>query len=552
VSRRTAGRPLPGYTTRVPHPSDGPLVPVRVLAAIVFLVHLAVSAWGPYELHRDALLYLAMGEHLHLLRMDFPPFIALVARAERLLGDSLVVIHVGPAAAHAALVMLAGAFARRSGGGPGAQMLAALAVATAPVFLRAGSLFQPVVFDQLWWTLALFVLAGIGREARHGRRDGDRAGRTDFLRVPASDGRRWALLGAVLGLGLLTKFTILVLGAAIAVGLLASPLRRQLLTPWPWAAAALAVLLGSPSISGQMALDWPVFNQLQDLQAAQLSRITPGAFVAEQLMLVGPAVLIAVAGAIALTVRGVRPGLRAVGWTTIAAFFLMMIAGGKPYYIAPIWPALLGIGMAEAEVWTRRLRQRRPLAAFGFRALIVVAVIGFGAVAVPMGLPFLPPEPMARYAARLGVTQAVTTNTGEVLELPQDYADMLGWEALADSVARVYLDLPEPDRERAVIVATNYGRAGAIDFYAGDRIPHAVAPVGSYWFWGPGDRPGTVSIVVGAEAGDLVDEFFRVAVEATRVRNPWGVPEERDVPIVIARNPVRPLQQVWPRWRGEN
>jgi hypothetical protein len=274
--------------------------------------------------------------------------------------------------------------------------------------------------------------------------------------------------------------------------------------------------------------------------------------VAEQLMLVGPAVLIAVAGAIALTVRGVRPGLRAVGWTTIAAFFLMMIAGGKPYYIAPIWPALLGIGMAEAEVWTRRLRQRRPLAAFGFRALIVVAVIGFGAVAVPMGLPFLPPEPMARYAARLGVTQAVTTNTGEVLELPQDYADMLGWEALADSVARVYLDLPEPDRERAVIVATNYGRAGAIDFYAGDRIPHAVAPVGSYWFWGPGDRPGTVSIVVGAEAGDLVDEFFRVAVEATRVRNPWGVPEERDVPIVIARNPVRPLQQVWPRWRGEN
>ncbi|MEJ2502214.1 MAG: glycosyltransferase family 39 protein [Gemmatimonadota bacterium] len=529
----------------------GTIRAVWVLAGLVFLAHLAVAAWGPYELHRDALLYLAMGEHLHLLRMDFPPFIALVATAERVFGDSIVVIHVAPAMAHAALIVRAGAFARRARGGAAAQLLAAGAVATAPVFLRAGSLFQPVVFDQLWWTLALYIVLRIGQ---HRLRDptGRSQGRRQFPPLPRSEGGRWALLGLVLGLGLLTKFTILVLGAALLFGLLASPLRSALLTPGPWAAAALAFVLGSPSISGQILLDWPFLGQFTDLQSAQLSRVTPLAFTLEQLLMVGPAVLIAVGGAVWTVTRKVDPGLRSVGWTTLIAFLLMLLAGGKAYYIAPIWPALLGIGMARVERWAGRLRERQPVAAFGVWGLVGAAVIGFGLVALPMGLPFLAPEPMARYAARLGVSQAVSTNTGERLALPQDYADMLGWEALADSVAATYDALPAGDRERAVILATNYGRAGAIDFYAGDRIPHAVAPVGSYWFWGPGDRPGAVTIVVGAEPEDLIGTYFREATVARRVLRPWGVPEEQDVAITVARDPIRPLQDVWPRWEGEN
>ncbi len=525
------------------------------LAGAVVLTHLLVAGLGPYGLHRDALLYLAMGEHLHLLRMDFPPFIALVANAERVLGDSLVVIHLGTALAHGGLVVLAAAFARRTGGGPLAQLMAAFVVATAPVYMRSGALFQPVVFDQLWWTLALYALARIheGPVRASGKRHRGES-RLAALHLPRSDGGRWVLLGVVLGLGLLTKFTILVLGAAILVGLLATPLRRWLTTPWPWAAAALAFVIGAPSITGQALLDWPFFNQFSDLQEAQLSRVSPWSFTLEQLLMVGPAVLIAVGGAVSVLVRRRDEGLQAVVWTTVAAFVIMLLAGGKAYYIAPIWPALLGIGMAELERWTRRSAGTRwPRGAapmvWGLTGLVVVV---FGVGSLPMGLPFLPPEPMARYAARLGMTAAVTTNTGERLPLPQDYADMLGWEALADSVAHVYRSLPAEDREAAVILATNYGRAGAIDFYAGDEIPHAVAPVGSYWFWGPGDRPGQVTVVVGAEPEDLLGRYFEEATLAARVRNPWGVPEEQSVGIVVARNPIRPLQDVWPEWRGVN
>jgi hypothetical protein len=33
----------------------------------------------------------------------------------------------------------------------------------------------------------------------------------------------------------------------------------------------------------------------------------------------------------------------------------------------------------------------------------------------------------------------------------------------------------------------------------------------------------------------------------TRVRNPWGVDEEQDVPVMLCRDPVITLQQLWER-----
>lgn len=45
----------------------------------------------------------------------------------------------------------------------------------------------------------------------------------------------------------------------------------------------------------------------------------------------------------------------------------------------------------------------------------------------------------------VGVSAATTTNTGQWLPLPQDYADMLGLEQQVAAVARVYASLPPAD-----------------------------------------------------------------------------------------------------------
>lgn len=486
-------------------------------------IHGTVTLVTPYGLHRDSLLYAAMGDHLRLWAMDFPPLIAILANASRaVFGPTELALHLVPALFGTALVAVAALLARELGGGRFAQVLAMLAVLTSPLFLRAASLFQPVVLDQLWWSLGLLALARIARDGRP---------------------RDWAFLGVTGGLGLLTKFSIGFFGLALAAALLATPLRRWYRTPWPWVAAGLALLIGSPSLVGQIRLDFPVLGQMADLRATQLERVTPAAFVLEQLMY-GPGTILAAAGVAALFAWPRLRPFRAIGWTAVGAFLLLLALQGKAYYFGPAYPALYAAGAGWLEALPARIPGR--LARIGAVALLLI----YGGLTLPLGLPFLPPEPMARYATTLGITTPVRTNRGEVGQLPQDYADMLGWEDQVRAVAEAWQGLPPEERAEAVILAGNYGEAGAIDFY-GPRhgLPPAVSPVGSYWYFGPGSKPGRVTLAIGIPPDDLRPHFAEVRV-VDRFDHPWMVSEERGVPIVVATGPFRTLQEVWPSLAG--
>jgi hypothetical protein len=182
----------------------------------------------------------------------------------------------------------------------------------------------------------------------------------------------------------------------------------------------------------------------------------------------------------------------------------------------------------------------------------VAVLFAFILVVFPFGVPVLPPLEMATYARALGVTAAVRTNTGEMGALPQDFADMLGWKEQAEAVARVYRTLPASQRERVVLVAGNYGEAGALDFYGpGLGLPPVVSPAGSYWFFGPGELPGDVVITLGVSAEGL-QQYYDSVRTVSHVGHPWAVDEERRVPINIGTGARSTLQQVWPTLAGRN
>jgi hypothetical protein len=177
-----------------------------------------------------------------------------------------------------------------------------------------------------------------------------------------------------------------------------------------------------------------------------------------------------------------------------------------------------------------------------------LAAVLWGIRTVPFGLPILPPAPMARFAARLGLSASTRTNWGAQLQLPQDYADMLGWREKADAVAMVVASLTPDERERAVLYGANYGQAGALDLY-GRRLglPPVVSLAGSFYLFGPGERPGEVLVLLGVEPEDLHDLQCRSLEMPARVTNPWTVPEEGDVPVMVCRGPNTTLQEVWAR-----
>lgn len=489
------------------------LVAARLLLPLL-LIH---PAW---EFHRDELLYFAMGDHLEFFRMQFPPFIAVIARlSSSIFGDSVLAARVPAALGGAGLLAAMLLTARRLGAGVWSFVLIALASVAAPVFLRPSVLFQPVIFDQLWCTLAI---AGIA------------------LAAAEDEPRWWLLTGLGLGLGAMTKFSTAFYAVCIASTVLLLPTpRRQLRTRWPWLGAGLAVLLGSPSLTGQWVNDWPFPTQMAQLQSSQLEHVSNLSFLAEQPLMLGTGTLLVVIAIIA--------GFGSRRADRIALLFggllvgLMLVLDGKAYYAAPAYPLLVVTGAMAIE---RRVRSTgRPWPAWS-AIVVMVPVMLF---MLPIGVPLLAPDAMARYAQRLGLSAAVRTNRGEILPLPQDYADMLGWRAQAEAVAAVYDSLPPADRDRVIIAADNYGEAGALAMYRRRHAyPYPVSVVGDFHAWGPGSRSGEVGIVLtqpSAETG--LREIWSDVRIVRRLGDPRGVPEEQNLCIFVVRGLRRPLEDVW-------
>ena len=492
------------------------LAPVAlVLVATKFVIHLVVGLTTPYEFHRDEFLYFSMGTHLRILHMDFPPLIALLSEATRVtLGTSFFAYRIVPAIAGTVLLLLTVLIVRELGGRGLAQALAALTLVFCPLFLRPALLYQPVVLDQLWWTLGIYALVRLEN---------------------TEDPRWWLLLGAAGGLGLLTKFSILFFGFAVLVALLLTPRRRAFLGPWPWIAMAMALVIGLPSVIGQLTLGWPVIDQMDGLRRGQLDRITFGEYFGFQLLL-GPALALAIAGVVALLVRADLRRYRVVAWIGLTAFVLFAVLKGKPYYLGPVYPAL----WAAAVVWIDRLA--RPRVRTALAGVTMGLVIAYGVFVLPLGLPILEPSPMARYAKTIGITAAVQTNWGAILPLPQDYADMLGWKEKAQAVARVVEALTPEERARAVLYGANYGQAGALDLYGRTLdLPPVISLAGSFYFFGPGDP----LILLGVEPEQLTTIQCDSLALAARVLNHWGVPGEQDVPVTICRGPSMTPQELW-------
>jgi 4-amino-4-deoxy-L-arabinose transferase-like glycosyltransferase len=501
---------------------------VRALIGLLVLVRFALpllTLHAAWEIHRDEFLYFAMGDHLDVFRMQFPPLIAVVARMGRMaFGDAVWAARVPAAAAGALLTAVVLLLVRRLGGGRLAMLLAWTAMLAAPLIVRASVLMQPVIFDLLWAALATTGLTLAAHE-----------------RNP----RWWLLVGAALGLGALTKFSVAFVGASIGVASLLVPdVRRQLATRWPWVALVIAAMLAVPSVTGQILHDWPFLQQMDALRRAQLDRVDAVEFLSGQLLMLASALVCVVAG-VGASVRAER-SLRAPVLVGASIVLLMLLLHGKAYYAGPAYPVLIAVGALAIE----RSATRRPWLG---RAAMGTMVIG-AVVLWPLGVPSLSPAASIRYAAALGAAEAVETNQGVTLQLPQDFADMLGWRALTDSVGAVVQRLPADQRADLTVAGNNYGQAGALAFYRRRvGIPYPISTAGDFFAWGPGPASGNTVIVVGAmdDRGDLSTLFTSVEIVQT-IQNPLGVPEEQQVAIFRARHAPVPLRERWsalgPNW----
>ncbi|HEU0082465.1 MAG TPA: glycosyltransferase family 39 protein [Bradyrhizobium sp.] len=201
------------------------------------------------------------------------------------------------------------------------------------------------------------------------------------------DARWWLAAGAFAGLALLSKFTAAMLGPAVAAFMLIPGWRgRWLKSPYPWAAAAIALAIFSPVLIWNAQHDWASFR-FQSVRAVathELSLRTVADYFGLQFFLVGPVLFPVVLSGVALT------GWRAVrDKNAIALLLSLCVIVPFSYFlwksltlrIGDTWPMFLWpVGFAATAVNIAMLSRE------GWPAWMIRSTVRWARIAIASGI----------------------------------------------------------------------------------------------------------------------------------------------------------------------
>jgi hypothetical protein len=269
---------------------------------------------------------------------------------------------------------------------------------------------------------------------------------------------QWLLLGALLGLAGLSKYTAIFTAVAVALCLLSAHGLALLRNPGLWLATVLALLLVSPVAIWNAQNQWVSFvyqakhGAGSDWQALHVLR-----FLLVQVLAFGPLLWWGGTGMGAVA----KPQRMLLGFFAIPFAVLAYLSGGGsslPHWTAPAWGALApfaGIGLACT--WAKGKR-------FGVRALVPVLVsilVGLQALAC-VALPAL------MLSAGMPFMEGKTASF-ESSDAPNPFADLHGWDAAgarAKALAAQYgLD---------AVAVQNWTLASRIGWYARPLKVHVL------------------------------------------------------------------------------
>jgi len=447
---------------------------------------LAISHFG---FHRDELLHLALGDHLDWGFKEVPPFIALLAKiTTTIFGNSIFAARVFSTIFSGLIVWFMGQIVIELGGRKFAITLACLALIFSPAFAASGYLFQPVVFDQLWWVLAVYLLV-----------------RYMNTSLPVYV----YLLGLVIGVGLLTKYTMAFFAIALILGLLLTKQRKILWNKHILFAAIIALLVFLPNIIWQFNHHLPVVTHMKTLRSEQLEHIKPADFIKQELLINGIALFIWLIGFGFLLFSPRLRKFQSLAFAFILIFIFLLEMKGKEYYLFGAFPMLFAAGGYGFERW---IKPR----GYALRTVTVLFFTLPNLLLFPLALPIFSLDHTMAAFKFLHISPKWEDQKEHYLS--QDYADMLGWNEMTEKVAKAYNSLTPEQQKHTQIYADNYGEAGAIHhigkFY---HLPDVACLNSSFTLWAPDSLNAHYIIYVDDQGGGNIKKFQSYIESYTKI-----------------------------------
>ncbi len=493
-------------------PTAAPAVAWRALGALALAVaalHIATN--GAFGFHRDELQVLDDARHMAWGFVAYPPLTPAIERVSMaLFGVSLRWLRLAPVVAQMLVLLLTGMTAAELGGGWFAQTVAAFAVAVSPLPMFSATEFQYTSFDLLWMIALAYCVARLLRRG---------------------DERMWIAIGAVAGLGLLTKYTMVFYLVALCLGLLLTPARRCFRSRWLWCGLALAFAIALPNLIWQARHSWVSLTFLRYIHARDIGEGRTASFWSDQFTINTP-LLVAplwMSGAVWLFLPAQRR-FRVLGYVFAFVVLMLWLSQGRGYYAGSVYPLALAAGAVFGELAIRRMPKHWPRAA---QAVTVALLAANGFLAARVVLPL----------GAVSVSNHALRHNGDLRE-------EVGWNELVRTTAAIWDQMPSDERDHAAILTFNYGETGAIDILGRDYgLPQAISPVNSAWYRGYGNPPPRTELILGLSRTAVTDAFHACRL-AGHNGNRYGIHnEESDShPDIFVCGPLR---EPWPAaWKA--
>ena len=475
---------------------------VWVVAGVLLAVLAATST--RYGFHRDELYFIVAGSHPAFGYPDQPPLVPLLAWAmHELSPGSPFLLRIPSALASAATTVIAALVARELGGRRRAQVIAAACTASSGVALAVGHFVTTTTFDLLSTTALLWLV---------------------IRAVVRRRGPSMLAAGVVVGIGSEAKPQVVFVAAAVVVTLLVLGPRSVLWSWWTAGGIAAAIVLVAPYAIWQQDHGWPQLTVARNIAgSAEGGRV---GFIPFQLVMVSVVLVPVWVAGLAAPFR--RASLRALRFVpaTYALLGVAYIAGdGKAYYLASLYPVLLGIGALPTADWTTRARARLPV--------LVAAIAVSAVVSALVALPLLPERSLQGSAA---------------FAINPDLGETVGWPRFISTVSKAWSSIPATVRSRTAIFTGNYGEAGAIDVLGRSHgLPRAYSGHNGFSEWGAPPARDDHALLLGfGGAADAAPAFADCRRLAT-MNNGVGLDnDEQGLPLLLCR-PTASWTALWPR-----
>jgi hypothetical protein len=165
-----------------------------------------------------------------------------------------------------------------------------------------------------------------------------------------------------------------------------------------------------------------------------------------------------------------------------------LITGGKAYYPAAFYPALLAAGAGPVLDWIRNRTWRQVLAI----ALVIFSLINTPSLTLPLG-----PVGSSLYKIATGVNP--------------DLANEVGWPGFVDTVGQVVATTPAAELNHTIVLTEAYQQAGALELLRpanGAHLPPVYSGHKGFWYWGPPSNSATNAVVTGDVSPELLSRTY--------------------------------------------